>query len=233
MATVTSTITLSSASGDLTTNALTLSDSNAMTFLGTAGLARTTTVAASAATILSKTLYRADDATTDAANKVYLKNLSATSTEYFTIHIDQEEMGRLYAGDFAFFPWADTSGTKAAFTVTIAATWAALDTWEFDGVTLVAASSTVGDIADQIHTLNYPNWITTHTEDAATVVFTARYASSASEVVWATADGTLDTAGNGTANISSSTAGTKSEADITIRPSVHTSMSLEHMLLTN
>ena len=220
MATVTSTITLSSASGDLTTNALTLSDSNAMTFLGTAGLARTTTVAASAATILSKTLYRADDATTDAANKVYLKNLSATSTEYFTIHIDQEEMGRLYAGDFAF-------------TVTIAATWAALDTWEFDGVTLVAASSTVGDIADQIHTLNYPNWITTHTEDAATVVFTARYASSASEVVWATADGTLDTAGNGTANISSSTAGTKSEADITIRPSVHTSMSLEHMLLTN
>ena len=236
MATTTATITL--ASSDLLSDELALTTTATLTQAGNAtgvtqasGLSRKTTSAASAAAIQANVLYRAGDYTTDGANKVYIKNTSTIVAEFYTVHIDQEEIGRLYAGDWMFMPWNATSGTKAAFTVTIAATWAAGDTWTFDGITMTAASATVGSIANQIHALNYPNWETTHTTDAATVVFTARYASDAGEVVYATADGTLDIAGNGTADISSSTAGTASESDITIRPSVHTAMAYETMLI--
>ena len=45
------------------------------------------------------------------------KNLSTTAAEYFTVHIDQEEIGRLYAGDWMFMPWNATSGTKALFII--------------------------------------------------------------------------------------------------------------------
>ena len=236
MATTTATITINST--DLLTDELSLSSTATLTEAGnstgvtqTTGLARRTTSAASAAAIQAVNLYRAGDYTADGANKVYVKNTSTTAAEFFTVHIDQEEIGRLYAGDWMFMPWNATSGTKAVFTVTIAATWAAGDTWEFDGVTLVAANSTVADIAAQIDALNYPNWTTTYVATEATIIFTARYASSASEVVYATADGTLNTNGNGTANISSAAAGSKSESDITIRPSVHTAMTYESLLI--
>jgi len=235
MATTTATITL--ASTDLLSDELALTTSATLTTAGTStgvtqasGLSRKTTSAASAAAIQAVNLYRAGDYTAEKANKVYIKNTSTTAAEFYTVVIDQEVIGRLYAGDWMFMPWIATSGTKAVFTVTIAATWAAGDTWEFDGVTLVAANSTVNDITAQIDALNYPNWTTTYAS-GATIIFTARYASSASEVVYATADGTLDTAGNGTANISSAAAGSKSESDITIRPSVHTDMTYECMLI--
>ncbi len=235
MATTTATIIINST--DLLTNELSLSTTSTLTTAGTStgvtqasGLSRKTTSAANAASIQAVNLYRAGDYTANGANKVYIKNTSTTAAEYFTVHIDQEEIGRLYSNDWMFMPWNATSGTKAVFTVTIAATWAAGDTWEFDGVTLVAANSTVADIAAQIDTLNYPNWTTTYSS-GATIVFTARYASSASEQVWVTADGTLDTAGNGTADISSAAVGSKSESDITIRPSVHTDMTYECMLI--
>ena len=235
MATTTATITINST--DLLTDELSLTSTATLTTAGTStgvtqtsGLARKTTSAASAAAIQADVLYRAGDYTANGANKVYIKNTSATPAEFFTVHIDQEQIGRLYAGDWMFMPWNATSGTKALFTVTIAATWAAGDTWEFDGVTLVAANATVNDITAQIDALNYPNWTTTYAS-GATIIFTARYASSASEVVYATADGTLDTAGNGTANISGAAAGSKSESDITIRPSVHTAMTYETLLI--
>ena len=236
MATTTATITLTSA--DLLSNELALSTTSTLTTAGTStgitqasGLSRKTTSAASAAAIQAINLYRAGDYTANGSNKVYIKNTSTTPAEYFTVHIDQEEIGRLYAGDWMFTPWSAVSGTKAVFTVTIAATWAAGDTWEFDGVTLVAANSTVADIAAQIDGLNYPNWITTYVATEATIIFSARYATSASEEVWVTADGTLNTASNGTANISSAAVGSKSESDITIRPSVHTAMTYETMLI--
>ena len=69
-----------------------------------------------------------------------MKNVSITKEEYFTIHIDDAEIGRLYAGDWAFFPWNATSGTRAYFTLTIAGSWVAGDTWEFDGVTAIASN---------------------------------------------------------------------------------------------
>ena len=70
--------------------------------------------------IQSKVIYRSDDASATGANKVYLKNVSTTAAEFFTVFIDEEEMGRLYAGDWAFFPWSATSGTKETFITTIA-----------------------------------------------------------------------------------------------------------------
>ena len=236
MATTTATITISST--DLLTDELALTSASTLTTAGTStgvtqasGLSRKTTSAASAAAIQAVNPYRAGDYTANGANKVYIKNTSTTAAEYFTVHIDQEEIGRLYAGDWMFMPWNATSGTKAVFTVTFASTWAAGDTWEFDGVTMTAANSTVADIAAQVDALNYPNWTTTYVATEATVIFSARYASSASEEVWVTADGTLDTAGSGTANISSAAVGSKSESDITIRPSVHTDMTYECLLI--
>jgi len=236
MATTTATITINST--DLLTDELSLSSVATLTTAGTStgvtqtsGLARKTTSAASAAAIQANVLYRAGDYTADKANKVYIKNTSSTAAEFFTVHIDQEEIGRLYAGDWMFMPWNATSGTKRVGTVTIAATWAAGDTWEFDGITMTAANSTVADIAAQIDALNYPNWTTTYVATEATIIFTERYASSASYTALVTADGTLNTNGNGTADVSSAAVGSKSESDITIRPSVHTAMTYETLLI--
>ena len=139
-------------------------------------------------------------------------------------------MGRLYAGDWAFFPWSANNGTKRVFTVTVAATWAVGDTWEFDGVKTYADSDDVGDIADQIHLANYPNWVTTHTEDAATIVFEDRVSGLGGTTLVVTADGTLNTAGNGTANITSAAVSVEAVGDVYVKPSVVTTMDLEHML---
>ena len=137
-------------------------------------------------------------------------------------------MGRLYASDWAFFPWSATSGTKETFISTVAATWAAGDTWEFDGIEITAANSTLNDIAGQIDNSHFPNWTTTIS--GAVVTFTARHAMDTGTVVTVTADVVVATAGNGTADVSSAAMGTATESDIMIIPSVHTSMTLEHML---
>ena len=236
MATTTATITVNST--DLLTDELSLTSTATLTTAGTStgvtqtsGLARKTTSAAAAAAIQANVLYRAGDYTADKANKVYIKNTSTTAAEYFTVHIDQEELGRLYAGDWMFMPWNATSGTKRVGTVTIAATWAVGDTWEFDGITMTAASTATAGVAAQIDALNYPNWITTYVATESTIIFTERYASSASYTALVTADGTLNTNGNGTADISSAAVGSKSESDITIRPSVHTAMTYETLLI--
>jgi hypothetical protein len=231
MATINASLTLTS--GDLLTSNLAFSVASTLSKAGSAtGLSKTTGLARTNFTndpIQSKTLYRSDDALTNGANKIYLKNLSTTVTEYFTIFIDQEEMGRLYAGDFAFFPWTATGGTKETFITTIANTWAAGDTWTFDGITTVAANSTVANIAAQINAQYYPNWTTAIS--TAAVTFTARHSMDAGTVVTATADGLTVTNGDGDAVISSSALGIATESDIMIVPSVVTTMDLEHMLL--
>ena len=232
---ITSTFNLISAAGDLVTDALTLSTTNNLTQAGNStAIAQTTGLARTNFTnnpIQSKIVYRSNDATTNGANKVYLKNISTTATEYFTVFIDQEEMGRLYAGDWAFFPWSATDGTEETFIVTIANTWAAADTWDFDGITTTAANSTVADIAQQIDNQNFPNWTTAIS--SAAVTFTARVSGAAGVVTGTTAitGDTVTTAGDGTAAVTSGAAGTRSESDIIIVPSVATTMDLEHMLL--
>jgi len=238
MATTTAQITLTSA--DLVTDNLALTSVTTLHNAGgsvgvtqTTGIARKTTSADALANIQSDILYRAGDYKTNGANKVYIKNISTIDSQFYTVHIDQEEIGRLYAGDWMFMPWNATSGTKALFTATIDANWAVGDTWTFDGIVMTAA--TAGDtpvaIMAQIDALNYPNWITTYVATQATIVFTARYASDATEVIYATADSTTDTTGDGTMVISGAAAGTASESDISIRPSINTTMTYETMLI--
>ena len=242
MATTTAQITLTSS--DLLTDALSLNSSTSLNQAGgstgiinTTGLARKKISFGSSGTIDSVVLYRGDDYTADKANKIYLKNTSTDDTEYFEIMITGDggtagggvtELGRLYAGDWAFFPWNATGGTKETFIATIANTWAAGDTWEFDGVKIVAADSTAANIATQIDEAQFPNWVTSRA--SAAVTFVARYALDAGTVATATADIVVNTAGDGTSAVSSSTLGTKSLSDIYIKPSVHTGMTLEHML---
>ena len=244
MATVSASLNLTST--DLTTGGIAVSSSTNLVKAGTkrTGLSQTTGLAtkktsyASAGVIDSSVLFRGDDYTADGANKVYLKNLSSVASEYFTVYLTGSggtdgggvtEMGRLYAGDFAFFPWNATGGTKETFIATIANTWAAGDTWEFDGIEITAADSTVANIATLIDECHFPNWVTSRS--TAAVTFVARYAQDAGTVVTATADITVVTAGDGDSVVSSSALGTKSLSDIYIKPSVETEMSLEHMLI--
>ena len=242
MATTTATITINST--DLLTDEISLSTSATLTDArGSTGMTQTTVVGrktisyAGSGVIDTTVLYRGDDYTADKANKIYLKNTSTTAAEYFTVYLTGSggtdgggvtEMGRLYAGDWCFFPWNATGGTKETFIATIANTWAAGDTWEFDGIEITAADSTVANIATLIDECQFPNWVTSRS--TAAVTFVARYAQDAGTVATATADITVVTAGDGDSVVSSSSLGTKSLSDVYIKPSVHTGMTLEHIL---
>ena len=110
MPTTTAALTISST--DLTSSAINVAANTELTETGnsiglqsTSGLARRQTES-----VDQYTLFYADDYVADKSNKVYLKNLSVTPSEYFLVSIDDEPMGRLYAGDFAFFPWSATDG---------------------------------------------------------------------------------------------------------------------------
>jgi len=234
MATTTATITLSSA--DLLSNVLSFSDTTTLSLAGnatgiklTSGLAKTNFLSTDPAS-RSKIIYRADDALTNGANKVYLKNLSALAAEFFTVYIDQEEMGRLYAGDWAFFPWSATQGTLETFVVTSAGTVAAGDSWNFDGITTTSADADSTNFAIAVDAQHYPNWTTSIA--TAAVTFTARQAGVNGVVTSSTAisGDTLTTASDGSAAITSAAVGTRSEADIVVESSVVTTMDLEHML---
>jgi len=251
MATTTATITLESA--DLLTDVLALSTTATLTTAGTStgvtqttGLARKTLTYGSSGVIDTSVVYRSDDYTADKANKIYIKNTSTTATEYFTIYMTGDraiaahdatapgsdvtalnELGRLYAGDWAFFPWNASGGTKETFTCVVGNTWAAGDTVVFDGVTIVAANSTVANIASQIDNAQFPNWITS--VSSATVTFVSRYSRADLEID--TSEIVATTAGNGDLTISTTVEGTRSVSDIYIKPSVHTGMTYETMLI--
>jgi len=236
MATTTAAITLTSS--DLLTDSLELTTTATLTNAGgTVGMSQTSGLARTNFTnnpIQSKAIFRSDDATTSGANKVYLKNISAITTEYFTIYIDQEEMGRLYAGDWAFFPWTATAGTKETFIVTATGTVAAGDSWEFDGITTTSADATLNNFAAAVNAQHFPNWTTA--VSGAVVTFVAREAREDGVITGdaaITGDVLYDAAGsNFTMPITGGTAGagSRSEADIMVVPSVVTTMDLEHML---
>ena len=243
---ISATISLSSPAGDLTSSALVLSSSNSLNKAGTAtalantsGLARRTTSYASSGVIDTTVLFRADDYTNDGANKMYLKNTSETAAEYFTVYLTGDrggethtyadgliEIGRLYAGDWAFFPWNATGGTKEAFTATFANTWAAGDTFTFDGVTVIAGGSGLNENAAAVDATQFPNWTTSVA--SAVVTFTSR--TSRADLEIDSTEAVVVTAGDGTAAIATTVTGKKSAADVYIKPSVHTEMTLEHML---
>lgn len=112
MATTTAQLTLSST--DLTSDALSLTKTATLTAAGssTTGLSETSGVArkkynadpAVANVVADSTSY-----TADRSHKVYLFNTSTTSTEYFTVKVGTQVVGRLYAGDWAFIPWAGSA----------------------------------------------------------------------------------------------------------------------------
>ena len=106
MATTTATITLSSS--DLSSDELSLATTCTLTGAGTStglisgiGVSRKKLASGHA----EYTLFDGSDYTADKAHKIYLKNTSTTPGEYFLITIHSEVVGRLYAGDWAFFPW--------------------------------------------------------------------------------------------------------------------------------
>lgn len=58
------------------------------------------------------TLFTAADYTDDKAHKIYIRVASNNVTEYVTLTLGSQEIGRLYGGDFVFMPWSGTSDVK-------------------------------------------------------------------------------------------------------------------------
>lgn len=131
MPTTTATLTISSA--DLTSDALSLSNTKTLNAAGVAtGLSQVEGVArkrleGNASNPKNYIVADASDSkfTEDGAAKVYIKNLSTSNAEYLTVCVGTvasdgatsytgQELGRLYGGDFLFIPWsADTAGTDS------------------------------------------------------------------------------------------------------------------------
>lgn len=110
MATTTASLTLSST--DLTSDALSLTKTATLTAQGSSntGLSQTSGIARKKyAATDEEIIATAADYTNDRAHKVYVFNTSTTSTEYFIVKVGTQVVGRLYAGDWAFFPWAGSS----------------------------------------------------------------------------------------------------------------------------
>ena len=97
MATTTATITLNST--DLLSDELALSTTATLTAAGTAtGL--------TTAQGVSRKKVAGAHYTADKAHKIYLKNTSTNPAEYFLVTVNSEDVGRLYAGDWALIPWS-------------------------------------------------------------------------------------------------------------------------------
>ena len=115
MATTTATITLSSS--DIADNALSISNTATLYTAGTdtgitetTGLARKKFANASEFILLDQGLAAGvvADVTADKSAKVYIKNMNdrGDGTEYVAVLINSIEIGRLYGGDWMFFPWS-------------------------------------------------------------------------------------------------------------------------------
>ena len=106
MATTTATITLSSS--DLLTDNLSLSATTTLYKGGTTatGLEQMNYHRAVIPTGTNFDLIEESDALKDNSNYVYIINKNTDVTDYVIISINSEPVGRLYAGDWAFFPWS-------------------------------------------------------------------------------------------------------------------------------
>ena len=114
MATTTATITLSST--DMMDSALSVSNTATLYTAGTntgitetTGLARKKFATSSEFKLLDHGLAGSQmaDVTADKAAKVYIKNINdrGDGTKYVAVLINSIEIGRLYGGDWMFFPW--------------------------------------------------------------------------------------------------------------------------------
>lgn len=144
MATTTASITLQSSG--IGSNALSLTKTMTLNKLGTTtGLDQTTGLAklvteATTNVILLDTVAGPRAALGSKNGKVFIKNCSTTDSEYIVITINATIMGRLYAGDWAFFPWSESD---AAGNIEIAPSVATPMTIEYmhihEGITLASA----------------------------------------------------------------------------------------------
>ena len=115
MATTTATITLSSS--DILSQALSLSATATLYKGGTTstGLEQMNYHRAIIPTGTNFDLIPESEALKDNSNYVYIINKNTDVTHYVTISINNEVIGSLYAGDWAFFPWScDLADTEAA-----------------------------------------------------------------------------------------------------------------------
>ena len=105
MATTTAAITLTSS--DLLTNALALSASMTLYQNGTTatGLDEVNYHRANIPTGTNFDLIQDSAALSEDASYVYIINKNTDVTDYVIISIKDEVIGRLYAGDWMFFPW--------------------------------------------------------------------------------------------------------------------------------
>jgi len=75
--------------------------------VGATGIGRKNTLSVSEYTIFAAASY-----TDNTAAKIYLKNTSSIATEYFIVKHGTMSIGRLYAGDWAFYPWDGAADVK-------------------------------------------------------------------------------------------------------------------------
>ena len=119
MATTTATITL--ASSDIGDNAISISNTATLYTAGTntgitetTGLGRKKFADSSNIVLLDGGLTSgiAADVTADKSAKVYIKNMNdrGDGTKFVNILLAAVEIGRLYGGDWMFFPWSGGSG---------------------------------------------------------------------------------------------------------------------------
>ena len=66
--------------------------------------------------VTQKTLLTANAEGNDLASKVYIINKSEDAALYVTVSINAQTIGKLYGGDFMFFPWSQTD-TSASIKV--------------------------------------------------------------------------------------------------------------------
>ena len=125
MATTTATITLASA--DIADNSFSVSNTSTLYTAGTdtgitetTGLGRKKVASASNVVLLGATTAEgiAQDVTPDKSAKVYIKNMNlrGDGTKYVTVLLLTREIGRLYGGDWMFFPWNATDGKDIEIT---------------------------------------------------------------------------------------------------------------------
>ena len=106
MATTTATFSLNST--DILSNAITISETMTLYKGGTTstGLEQMNYHRAIIPTGTNFDLIPESDALKDNSNYVYIINKNTDVTDYVIISINNEVIGRLYAGDWAFFPWS-------------------------------------------------------------------------------------------------------------------------------
>ena len=151
MATTTAAITLTSS--DLLTNALALSASMTLYQHGTTatGLDEVNYHRANIPTGTNFDLIQDSAALSEDASYVYICLKNTDVTDYVIISINSEVIGRLYAGDWAFFPWdndltdaqsvSDQTGNDSSIEITAVTHEAVIEYALFhNGETLVTAA---------------------------------------------------------------------------------------------